>query len=367
MDTIDSIAWYLHSKDAKDIRKFDSCGLDFVYNDDKFDLTIDILSHRGYLSTCVFDEEQMDAVGLNDNDVISAINDLSKQSENLIYFYENDEVKAYCRYAFNFSNLDELIFQITNAYHGLMIAKDTFLRFAAGSRADAHLDYSFVYWEEDVATYEHIKDYLAIKILYVHGFRSSGKSGTAERLRTFLPHCKVISPDLPIDAKEAVALLKRIVSEEQIDVVVGTSMGGMLAQKLRGVPKILVNPSFFVSETFRKNMGRVTYFSEREDGAKDVEITQEIVDSYVDIERGQFRLISQQEKNITVGAFANEDGVVNCKDDYRKHYENIVYFAGGHRLDAYSIKERIIPAIATVYRFQYMNRRLWRTKYQRTT
>lgn len=354
MNTLESIAWYLQSKGAKDIRLFDSTGLDFTYNDDKFELSIDPLSHRGYLSTCVFDDEQMDAEELGESDVISVITELSKQSDNLIFFYEACEEKAYCRYAFNYSNFDELTFHITNAYHGLMIQKDTFLRVAAGSRVDAHIDFSFVYCEEEEATYEHIRGFLAIKILYVHGFRSSGQSGTADRLRKFLPHCKIFSPDLPIDAKEAVAMLKRIVSEEEIDVVVGTSMGGMLAQKLRGVPKVLVNPSFFVSETFRKNMGKVSFFSEREDGSTEFEITQEVVDSYVAVERGQFRAISQREKNITVGAFGNKDDVVNCKDIFKEHYDNVVYFAGGHRLDADSIKHRIIPTIAKIYRFQYM-------------
>lgn len=354
MDTIEKIAWHLQNKGVSTIRRIGSSCLDFYYGDDKFNLDIDTLSHRAYLATCVFDDEQMGAEGLNEHDVVDVINELSKQSDHLIYFYEQDEVKAYCRYAFYYGDFDELTFHLTNAYHGLMIAKETFHRVAIGSIIDAHLDFSFVYCEEEKATYEHIRDCLSIKILYVHGFRSSGKSGTAERLREFLPHCKVISPDLPVDAKEAVALLKRIVSEEQIDVVIGTSMGGMLAQKLRGVPKILVNPSFFVSETFRSNIGKVTYFSEREDGASEFEITPEIVDSYVAVERGQFRSISQREKNITVGAFGNEDDVVNCKDEYREHYDNIVYFAGGHRLDASSIKERIIPAIAKVYRFQHI-------------
>lgn len=354
MNTIESTAWYLHNKGAKDIRLFDCTGLDFIYNDEKFELIIDPLSHKGYLSTCVFNDEQMDAEELNENGVISVITELSKHSDNLIFFYEACEEKAYCHYAFNYSNFAELTFHIMNAYHGLMIQKDTFLRVAVGSRVDAHLDFSFVYSEVEDATYEHIRDYLSIKILYVHGFRSSGKSSTADKLRQLLPHSKVYSPDLPIDAREAVALLKRIANEEQIDVVVGTSMGGMLAQKLRGVPKVLVNPSFFVSETFRKNMGRVNYFSEREDGATEFEITQEVVDSYVAIEKGQFRVISQREKNITVGAFGNKDDVVNCKDIFKEHYDNVVYFAGGHRLDATAIKERIIPAIAKVYRFQYM-------------
>lgn len=145
MKIIQSIAWHLQNKGATYIRIFDSTGLDFTYNEDKFEFSIDSLSHRAYLATCVFDDEQMNAEGLNERDVINVINELSKHSGHLIYFYEQDEVKAYCRYAFNYGDFDELTFHLTNAYHGLMIAKDTFLRVAAGSRVDAHLDFSFVY------------------------------------------------------------------------------------------------------------------------------------------------------------------------------------------------------------------------------
>ena len=354
MNLIESVAWFLQNEGAEQLRIFEDTGLDFLFVDEKFDLNIDSLSRKASVTVTVFDSEQMDAEVVGENDVLSVVNELSKQSDNITYYYEQVSREAYGRYSFNFSNLDELTFQLINACHGLIIAKETFLRVAAGSRVDAHFDCSFIYSEEEEATYQHIKDYLNINILYVHGFRSSGNSGTSERLRRLLPHCKIVSPDLPTDAKEAVALLKRLVQTENIDVVVGTSMGGMLAQKLRGIPKVLVNPSFFVSETFRRNMGTVTYFSEREDGSKDFEITPDIVDSYVAIERGQFRSISQKEKNITVGAFGNKDDVVNCKDDYRSHYDNIIHFAGAHRLDEESLKHRIIPAIAKVYRFQYV-------------
>ena len=45
------------------------------------------------------------------------------------------------------------------------------------------------------------------KILYVHGFGSSGQSGTVTRMREVLPQARVIAPDLPIHPKEAVRLL----------------------------------------------------------------------------------------------------------------------------------------------------------------
>ena len=44
-------------------------------------------------------------------------------------------------------------------------------------------------------------------ILYVHGFASSGASGTVGRLRLLLPQATVIAPDLPVDPHEAIALL----------------------------------------------------------------------------------------------------------------------------------------------------------------
>jgi hypothetical protein len=48
------------------------------------------------------------------------------------------------------------------------------------------------------------------KILYVHGFASSGQSGTVTLLRTILPSATVVAPDLPIHPHEALELLQSI-------------------------------------------------------------------------------------------------------------------------------------------------------------
>ena len=37
------------------------------------------------------------------------------------------------------------------------------------------------------------------KVLYVHGFGSSGQSGTVARIREVLPQATVIAPDLPVE------------------------------------------------------------------------------------------------------------------------------------------------------------------------
>lgn len=359
MKLFDEIIYCLQKKGAENIRALSDDILDFDLYDVHWGLIYNTLEMRAELDCCVFDSDQWEEEDLSRDDVVDVTNVMSAQASPGAFYVEEDN-KVNCRITFNFNNIVEFEFLLINALHKLLIFREAYLYVAEGSRIDAHTDWSFVYQQIERATYIHLKDYLKCNILYVHGFRSTGNSSTARNLRDLLPHCKVVSPDLPVNAEEAVALLKKICVNEKIDVVVGTSMGGMLAQKLRGMPKILVNPSFFVSETFKKNMGTVTYFKEREDGATEFEITPEIVESYAKIEKRQFSRLSPKEIAITVGAFGNDDKTVNCKDDYQEHYENLIYFAGGHRLDKDALKDRIIPAIAQLYR---NTQRTWDRKY----
>ena len=38
-----------------------------------------------------------------------------------------------------------------------------------------------------------------MKLIYFHGFASSGASGTVELLRNMMPEDTVIAPDIPVD------------------------------------------------------------------------------------------------------------------------------------------------------------------------
>ena len=70
------------------------------------------------------------------------------------------------------------------------------------------------------------------KILSVHGFASSGQSGTVTLLRTLLPSATVIAPDIPIHPAEAMDMLHSVCNDEHPDLIIGTSMGGMMAEML---------------------------------------------------------------------------------------------------------------------------------------
>ena len=57
----------------------------------------------------------------------------------------------------------------------------------------------------------------AMTILYIHGLLSSGESRTAAMIREMMPASKVISPDVPVAADEAMAFLRITVEDNHIN------------------------------------------------------------------------------------------------------------------------------------------------------
>ncbi|MBO7290440.1 MAG: hypothetical protein J6U62_03165 [Bacteroidaceae bacterium] len=184
--------------------------------------------------------------------------------------------------------------------------------------------------------------------MYVHGFASSGNSGTVMTLRRYLTDWKVIAPDLPVDPFEALELLRRTVEEEQPDIVVGTSMGGMYTQQLWGLPRVVVNPSFEMSRSllFGK-MGRNKYTSKRKDGATEFRIDKAVVERFKEMEKEQFNGITEDEKQLVVGLFGDKDPIVHFRPLMAQLYgeERCRWFEGEHRLNDTVVKRVLIPLI----------------------
>ena len=186
------------------------------------------------------------------------------------------------------------------------------------------------------------------KLVYVHGFASSGNSGTVMTLRRHLVGWTVVAPDLPVDPFEALEMLRDVVKEVNPDVVVGTSMGGMYAQQLWGVPRIVVNPSFEMSRSllFGK-MGRNKYMSKRKDGATEFRIDKAVVERFREMEKHQFDGITDDEKRLVVGLFGDKDPVVHFYPLMAELYgeERCRWFQGEHRLNDTVVKKSVIPLI----------------------
>ena len=186
------------------------------------------------------------------------------------------------------------------------------------------------------------------KMMYVHGFASSGSSGTVMTLRRCLPGWRVIAPDLPVDPFEALELLRATIEQENPEIIVGTSMGGMYTQQLWGVPRIVVNPSFEMSRSllFGK-MGRNKYTAKRKDGVTEFRIDKAVVERFKEMEKHQFDGITDDEKQLVVGLFGDKDSVVHFYPLMAELYgeERCRWFDGEHRLNDKVVTKVLLPLI----------------------
>ena len=184
------------------------------------------------------------------------------------------------------------------------------------------------------------------KIIYFHGFGSSGASGTVETLRKLLPDVEVVAPDIPIDPFEALPFLKQLCTDENPDIIVGTSMGGMYAHQMRGFKRICINPALNMSTLSSVlKTGTYKFFNRRKDNQKEYKITREIIQHHNAIERNQFKEITDIDKEDCYGLFGIYDTTVKTYDLFKKHYPKASRFEGEHHLNEKVLKSVVLPLI----------------------
>ena len=188
------------------------------------------------------------------------------------------------------------------------------------------------------------------KILYVHGFASSGQSGTVTRIRQVLPQAEVMAPDLPVEPEEAMALLKETCERENPDLIIGTSMGGMYAEMLYGYDRIIVNPAFEMGETMKEHgmMGQQHFQNPREDGVQEFMVTKTLVKAYKEMTERCFSGVSAEEQDRVWGLFGDEDTTVDTMDIFQQHYPRAISFHGEHRMNDQSFMHAVVPVIRWV-------------------
>lgn len=192
-----------------------------------------------------------------------------------------------------------------------------------------------------------------MKIIYFHGFASSGASGTVQTLRKIMPDIEVIAPDIPIDPQEALPYLKELCRQEQPDLIIGTSMGGMYAQQMRGFKRICVNPAFNMSRLSKVlKTGEHEFLNRRKDNQKTFRITRDIIQHFNQMERQQFKDITPDEQQICWGLFGINDTSVNTYDLFRKYYTQATRFEGEHRLNEKVLRHTVIPLVKQILRLQ---------------
>ena len=191
------------------------------------------------------------------------------------------------------------------------------------------------------------------KAIYLHGFASAGSTGTATTMRNLLygRDVMVLSPDIPVSPLQAQQMLSDLVQTEQPDIIVATSMGAMYAEQLRGVPRILVNPSFHMARllTFR-GLGRREFRNKRQDGATDFKVDKQLISEFQQVEKTSFKGITPQEKKLVWGLFGTQDKLVNCQADFKKNYgtEQMRLFEGEHFLNDKVLSRVVLPLVEQI-------------------
>ena len=184
------------------------------------------------------------------------------------------------------------------------------------------------------------------KIMYVHGFGSSAQSGTVQMLRTLMPNATVVARDIPLHPEEGLQMLKAMAAEEQPDLIIGTSMGGMYTEMLTGFDRILVNPAFEMGDTMSKFTGKQVFQNPREDGVQEFIVTKGLIKEYQEMTTHNFEhAADSDERTRVIALFGDNDPVVHTYDLFHEHYPTAICFHGEHRLTDKVAMHYLIPVI----------------------
>ena len=100
-------------------------------------------------------------------------------------------------------------------------------------------------------------------ILYLHGFASCGSSTKTRLLKEYFGEEELYAPDLPLNPAKAVAFIDTLIGENEIALMIGSSLGGFYASffcEKYGIKTVLINPSTEPHRTLAPFVGTNRYW-----------------------------------------------------------------------------------------------------------
>ena len=194
------------------------------------------------------------------------------------------------------------------------------------------------------------------KILFLHGFFATGSCPMANAMReVFEGVAVVMTPDLPLHPKEALKEIRSIIDKEHPDLLVGNSCGAFLAQMLSpvvGIPALLGNPYFKMTEFLKVRIGEHQYKAPRKDGNQRLVIDEALIEEFAELEAVQFDCCNPYYKERVWGLFGEQDTLAHFSPLFMEHYNNIYQFPGGHTPTEQEVKTWYAP-LATKMMMEY--------------
>ena len=185
------------------------------------------------------------------------------------------------------------------------------------------------------------------KILFLHGFFASGQCVPALALReSFERRIEMLMPDLPMHPKEALEFIRELIDREKPDLLVGNSCGSFYAQMVApivGIPALLGNPHFQMTEFLKQRIGKHQYKSPRRDGKQDFSIHESLIDEFAELEAIQFNYCNPYYKDRIWGLFGEQDTLAHFEPLFLEHYTHSFHFPGGHTPTAEEVRDWYVP------------------------
>lgn len=187
------------------------------------------------------------------------------------------------------------------------------------------------------------------KVLFLHGFFASGQCVPAQALREALADkAEVLTPDLPIHPQQALEQIRAICDREKPCLLVGNSCGSFYAQMLApiiGVPALLGNPHFRMSEFLAERIGEHEYKSPRKDGNQHFVIDEALVREFTEQEATQFNYCNPYYTGRVWGLFGEQDTLAHFEPTFLEHYSRSFHFPGAHTPTAGEVWSYYVPLI----------------------
>ena len=185
------------------------------------------------------------------------------------------------------------------------------------------------------------------KILFLHGFFASGQCVPAQALReSFKDRAEVLTPDLPTHPKEALSVIWELIDSEKPDLLIGNSCGSFYAQMVApvvGIPALLGNPHFQMTDFLKQRIGEHQYKSPRKDGNQNFIIDESLIEEFAELEAKQFDSCIPSSKDRIWGLFGEQDTLAHFEPLFLEHYSHSFHFPGGHTPTAEEVRTWYVP------------------------
>ena len=165
------------------------------------------------------------------------------------------------------------------------------------------------------------------KILYLHGFGSCGEGNKSIELKRHFGLENVLSPDLPYAPLDAIIFIESLLKVENIDMVIGSSLGGFyatyIAEKYK-MKAILLNPSTQPWQTLAPYVGWQNRFCDEEVFEFKATYLEQLKTLEVCVMYGNYMVLLQSEDEVL--------DYTKAQSLYNKH-KIIVEYGGNHRFE----------------------------------